>query len=212
MKILILVLSFTDEPYLSLMRAQQETFDSIEVEGIRTVYYYGGGKGWVTDKEFSADADDLYYRMHWKFSLALKEVIDWDWDILFRSNSSSYICKSRLKEFAKTLPTEKLYAGWKITGPEYSIVSGAGFYFSRDAALKIIESFDGEMNCEEDCLVGKFLTTEHNFDIVDIQERYDVINVDDLVPLDRIHYRFKTNSRIRDVDNMRKLHQKIINQ
>ncbi|MBP6477754.1 MAG: hypothetical protein KBA90_13860 [Chitinophagaceae bacterium] len=211
MKILIMVLSYNEPPYDSLMRMQQATFDSIEVEGVRTVYYYGGGKGWVNEKEFSADADDLYFRMHWKFALALKEVWDWDWQFIFRTNSSSFICKDRLVEVAKNLPTENLYSGWRIDGPEYSICSGAGFWLSRDTAKLIIDNFDGEMNCEEDCLVGKLLW-DNNVPIIDDKSRFDVpMSISEKeIPLDLYHYRFKTTqNRLADIGNMKMLHKLI---
>ena len=45
MKILILVLSCLDKPFDLLMKRQQETWDSIPNENIKTIYYYGNGGG-----------------------------------------------------------------------------------------------------------------------------------------------------------------------
>ena len=62
MKILILVLSCKSDPYDKLMAAQQKTWDSISVPGVKTVYYYGEGGGFkeITDysMEFGADTGD----------------------------------------------------------------------------------------------------------------------------------------------------------
>jgi hypothetical protein len=113
-KILILVLSYMEPPYDVLLKTQRETWDSVEVEGVRTVYYYGGSGGWVAagynstplvtqrsensgwSLEVQFDCTDAYYYMGQKFKLALQYIEDWDYDIIFRTNSSSYIDKQRL--------------------------------------------------------------------------------------------------------------------
>lgn len=209
MKILIMVLSFTDEPYLSLMKAQQETWDSVEVGGVRTVYYYGGGKGWVNEKEYSADTDDLYYRMHWKFALALKEVWDWDWQILVRINSSGYLCKERLIEFVKDLPIEKLYCGYgspDINDGGDLCISGAAILMSRDCAEILLYKLDGEMNCEEDVLIGRVLRKDGIIPLDD-KSRFDIPCEFVSIPKDRYHYRLKCGGpREVDISNMKKLH------
>lgn len=214
MKLLILVLSYNEPPYDELMRTQQATWDSVEVDGVKTVYYYGGGKGWVNEKEFSADTDDLYYRMHWKLALVLKEIEKWEWrpDIIWRTNSSSYINKGRLYQYAHTFPIVEgnIYAGWKIDGPDYSICSGAGFFMTPDLAKIIVDKFDGEMNCEEDCLIGRTFS-EMGVTIFGDQSRYDVPSEFLEIPTDRYHYRLKTSDRKKDAENMRKIHQQIIN-
>lgn len=212
MKILILVLSYNESPYKELMRAQQETWDSIEVEGVRTVYYYGGNKGWVNEKEFSANASDEYYYMTNKCLEAIKATIDFEPTLIWRTNSSSYIQKSKLVEFAKTLPTENCYAGWEIEGQGYNVVSGAGFFMSPDVAEKLIANADPNFCREEDCYISEVLFNQ-GVPIIDDKSRYDLPAEFDSVPADRYHYRLKCGGR-RDVDiaNMKTLHQKIISQ
>lgn len=211
-KILILVLSFTDEPYLSLMRAQQNSWDSIEVEGVRTVYYYGGGKGWVNDKEFSADASDIYFYMTKKCILAMKEVLNnYDAQLIFRTNSSSYCNLQKLKEFAETLPHEKLYAGWTMIDTNYdskACVSGAGIWFSRDTAQILIDNCDYEIEKEEDIVIGRCLR-DHGIEAVDDRSRIDYDFTKTILTqelLDAYHIRFKTADRNRDVENMKDIH------
>ena len=68
--------------------------------------------------------------MHWKFLLTLREVINEEWDYIFRTNTSSYVSKNRLIEFSKNLPKEKCYCG--IDGGGFA--SGAGFFLSKDCA------------------------------------------------------------------------------
>lgn len=208
MKILILVLSYNDGVYAELMKSQQQTWDSIEVEGVRTVYYYGGGKGWVNEKEFSANSKDEYYLMHDKLLDCLKEVIDWDWDFVWRTNSSSYINKQRLVEFCNGMPKEMCYAGWELQGQGWNSVSGAGILMSKDVVKTFMEVADRNFLREEDIYIGQVLN-EVEMPIIDDKSRYDVTSQFSEIPLDRFHYRFKTGDRYRDVENMIALHKLI---
>lgn len=159
MKILILVLSCLDEPFEEVMRTQQKTWDSVRVDGVNTLYYYGGGSGIkvVRDdiREFGGDVGEDYDMMHWKFSLALKEVISEEWDYIFRTNTSSYVDKMRLFEFAKNLPKEKCYCGINL---ENSFASGAGFFITRDCANILIEEIENRRVPLEDVYIGQILT------------------------------------------------------
>lgn len=212
-KILILVLSFNESPYKELMEMQQKTWDSIEVEGVRTVYYYGGGKGWVNEKEFSANSQDFYYLMHDKLLDCLKEVIDWEWDLVVRTNSSSYLNKSRLIEFCSTLPKEKCYAGWKLNGDGWSSVSGACIIMSKDIVNLFMQGCDRNFEREEDIYIGQILSG-HGIEIIDDKSRYDFYNkhISDAMSkmlATKYHLRFKTEDRIQDGNNMRLVHEKI---
>lgn len=222
-KILIMVLSFDEPPYRELMRMQQDTFDSIDVEGVRTVYYYGGlpndnklhyvedacGQSSIRLQLFCTDA---YCLMAEKFKMALEYVKDWDYDIIFRTNSSSYVNKEKLVEFAKTLPTEKLYAGWEIQGNAgYNVVSGAGIFLSRDTAEILRGKIDPNFEREEDVYCGQLLH-EAGIEIINDKSRFDVPMsiAQKEIPLDRYHYRFKTTqNRLADIGNMKLLHKLI---
>lgn len=215
-KILILVLSYNSPPFDELMRMQQSTWDSVEVEGVRTVYYYGGGKGWVNEKEFSADTDDLYYRMHWKLALVLKEIEKWEWkpDFIWRTNSSSYCNKQLLVKHCHNLPKENLYSGYTILDSnDFNglSVSGAGILVTPDCVKVLTDNLDGEMNCEEDILISRILR-KNGIVAIDDKSRYDVPEVvPDDMPTDLYHYRVKHGgSRLLDAENMRLIHEKII--
>jgi hypothetical protein len=219
MKILVLVLSLNESPYKELMQAQQQSWDSVEVEGVRTVYYYGGGKGWVNEKEFSADSEDKYYLMHDKLLHCLKEIDLTGFDFVFRTNSSSYVNKKRLKEFAATLPTEKFYAGWEIqTNDGFNIVSGAGIFMSRDVAEILINEINPAVEKEEDYYIGQILS-RHDIKIIDDKRRidytgglYEMRRGQELVIAEAqpYHIRFKTRVRLRDAENMKIIHKLIM--
>lgn len=223
MKILILVLSYNEGAFAQLMRTQQNTFDDIEIESTQTVYYHGGlmEQG---DIKFSVrhsnphrswervefDITDKYYYMAGKFKQALKYTNNWGYDYIFRTNSSSYINKKLLVEFAKTLPTEKLYAGWTFKDSEDfggDCVSGAGIWLSRDTAEILMNEIDPNKELEEDVYIGRILR-KHGITAIDDKSRFDVPMHFGIVPFDRYHYRFKSGpaNRIADIGNMKKLH------
>jgi hypothetical protein len=213
-KILILVLSYMEPPYDELLKVQRETWDSIEVEGVRTVYYYGGGKGWVNDKEFSGVGIDSYYYMHDKFVSCLWEMAEFpewkSWDMIFRTNSSSYVNKKKLVEICESMPKQKFYGGWEIQGNAgYNVVSGSGIFMSPDVAEILMNEIQLDFEKEEDCYIASILNDD-GIKIIDDKSRWDVDDVNDSTPTDRYHYRFKTASRYNDADNMRKLH-KLLN-
>jgi hypothetical protein len=224
MKILVLVLSFNESPYKELMQAQQQSWDSIEVEGVRTVYYHGGlpsdnklhyvedacGQSSIRLQLFCTDA---YYLMAAKFKMCLDYVKDWDYDIIFRTNSSSYVNKQRLKEFAATLPKEKLYAGWKLIGEGWNSVSGAGIFISKDVAEILRKEIDPGFEREEDILIGQILAEHKDIEIVDDKSRIDYTGglQQQLViaSAQPYHIRFKTNDRLKDAANMKVIHKLI---
>lgn len=202
MKILILVLSCLHEPFYSLMKKQQDTWDSIDCEDIETIYYYGGGGGFkkINDKsyEFGADCSDSYKMMHYKFYLLLKEIINDDWDYIFRTNSSSYINKKNLLKFAETLPKKKCYCG--INAGDYA--SGSGMFLSRDV-VNIILNSNYSINEEEyeDVYIGSVLRSNGIY-VTDGAKRSDLDN-NDFGDEYTYHYRCKSNTDDRSIDLIR---------
>lgn len=206
--ILILVLSYNDHAeYSELMKAQQATWDSIEFPLMKTVYYHGGREyaakqihSW--SMQIAYPASDDYFEMHWKFKLCLDHYRRFPIpQLIFRTNSSSYIDKKLLHEFAQTLPKEKVYAGWQSS----DFISGAGFFLSPDVQEMLAGELKEGRRYEEDVLIGRTLKRLGIGMIAD-HSRFDVREFRN-PPLDRYHYRFKTEDRYQDAENMRRLHE-----
>lgn len=211
MKILILVLSFDNPPYNRLMEAQQESWGLVHHDDVNEVYYYGGGKGWI-GKELSVDATDAYYYMAGKFQKALENVWDQPWDMIFRTNSSSYVNKANLVEFAKTLPTEKCYAGWTFIDSEDFgglCVSGAGIFMSRDIAEILLHEIDPKKELEEDVYIGRILR-KNGITAIDDKSRLDYPHFEHHNIKNAYHLRFKTQDRLKDARTMMEIHKQII--
>ena len=211
MRILILVLSYTEHPYNGMMQAQQETWDSVKPDGLKTVYYTGKGLNtdfFVDTVTYNPPVSDEYYEMHWKFKLALDFIKEVPYDFIFRTNSSSYINKEKLLKHAETLPKERCYSGWSLG--EKEAVSGAGIWLSPDMVSILREELPPGEQCEEDILIGRILHKKHGIEILDDKSRYDITNENlDYADISRYHYRFRTPNRLQDIRNMYQLHQRI---
>jgi hypothetical protein len=227
MKLLIMVLSYTNPPYADLMQTQLGTWASILdirfTDRILQLFYHGGYSGlepkYYYDGTLELPCTDEYYKMAGKFKLALEFVNNngWEYDLIFRTNSSSYVNKEELLKFAEKLPLEKCYAGWTFVDSEDFgglCVSGAGIWLSRDCAEILMNEIDLEKEIEEDVYIGRILR-KHGIEAIDDKSRVDIDSVRpyDEIPLNRFHYRFKGihGDRLKDAENMRKIHQLIIN-
>ncbi len=217
MRILILVLSYTEHPYNGLLQAQRETWDSVDNAEVATIYYQGYGQQYFGhDGAFpywnSEPCSDEYYMMHWKFKLCLDNIKRHGipYDLIFRTNSSSYINKERLLKFAEGLPKEKCFSGWSLG--EKEAVSGAGIWLSPDMVDILREEIPPGEQCEEDILIGRILHGKHGIEIIDDRSRFDVTNENlYYADLSRYHYRFRTPDRLDDIKNLYRLHARIIN-
>lgn len=226
-KILIMVLSYNVSPYKELMEAQKSTWDYVDVEDVTTVYYYGGlpyeshHDDMTTypilrssySREVQFKCTDLYYLMAHKLKLALEYVKDWEYDFIFRTNSSSYCQKNKLKEFSQTLPTEKLYSGWEFIDSEDfggGCISGAGIWLSRDTAEILRNEIDPNKELEEDVYIGRILR-KHGIEAIDDKSRIDWPEEDkDIHTAYHIRFKGPHGNRYRDADDMRFVHRKII--
>jgi hypothetical protein len=218
MKILILVLSCLDEPYYSLMKKQQDTWDSVENENIRTIYYYGKGGGFKKIKEnsyeYGAECPDSFKMMYRKFYLLLKEIINDDWDYIFRTNSSSYVDKENLLKFMQNLPSKNGYGGVSsqcvIENSIICFVSGAGIFLSKDAASVIVNSdySSDEESISEDVYIGKILNNKDIYPTFGAQ-RVD-LDSNHYSDLNTYHFRCSSNTdRQIDLDRMEEIYEKM---
>ena len=123
-RVRILVLSSRVPPYHALHEAQRQTWDSVEVEGVETDYYFANN--WT--------------ETYTEFGPALDRALQQPWAHLFRTNSSSYVDKRKLLEFSAALPTERCYCGGIGYMRGVSYCSGSGLILSRDAVRVLREA------------------------------------------------------------------------
>lgn len=133
MRVLIMVLSSLKEPYDKMYRTQRATWDSEYHPMVDTVYYFA----------------DEYEKMHIPFIECLRNVWCGDWDIIFRTNSSSYVDKELLYEYIKDHETNKL---WVSSYDEQ--MSGCGFFMSRDLLEVLLNKEYPETHEAEDMYIA----------------------------------------------------------
>lgn len=138
MRVLALVLSCRRPPYDALREAQLRTWDSVQVDGVRTTYYFSDNVPGMTGR----------------LGEALRDALREEPDYVFRTNSSSYVDKVLLHRWASRMPHDGCYAG--IDGDGFA--SGSGFLLSRDLAEFLAERLpESSEGVVEDVVVGRIL-------------------------------------------------------
>jgi hypothetical protein len=197
-KVLILVLDIKKEPYISIKKEGiDKTWNSEDYPNIDTYFYYGDNdKNEIIGDEILTDIPDTFENIGRKTIKAL-EIIDenLDYDYIFRTNTSSYICKELLMDKIKSIQDENLYAGkflLKRTKDDMRVASGAGYFLSKNKVKYIIQNQDKwDHTIEDDIALGELLGEEPLY-----------LNRIDLRHLDKIyefklyyHFRCKTIKR-----------------
>lgn len=202
MKILILVLSYNDSGiYTEFYKTQKQTWDSLRVDGVDTYYYFGN-----SDEE-KIDGNNIFLGVRESLMNCTHKTIDvfnlvkdFDFDFIFRTNSSSYVDKELLKKYLENKPNVNFYSG--IIGNHMGIpfCSGSGYFLSKDLVTLILNN-KTEINHTliDDVAFGNFLK-DKNVEFKQ-SERFDVIN-NDSIPMNYFHYRLKTSNRQNDIKNM----------
>lgn len=218
MKVLILVLSMNDgKHYSEFFETQKKTWDSIDVDGFRTFYYFGNClENKIIDNEIHLVVKEDLYNTSKKFIESLKMIKDFDFDYIVRTNSSSYIDKFKIEEFLKNKPNEKFISG--IIGRHESVnfVSGACFFMSKDIVNFILENEkDIDLNIIDDLSLGYFFQ-KHNIQITNKDvtrfwaDKEHIIKTHK-ISMEYFHYRIFTGSnteRYNDIEIMKLIHEK----
>jgi hypothetical protein len=194
MKILILVQACDDQPYSDLQKAQESTWNSINVKGVKTLYFLGGKETKLRGNKLYVECSEAYNMMHWRCKLALDYTWTMKWDYIFRTNASSYVDKNLLLEFAHTLNKENVYCG--INGGGFA--SGSGFFLSRDAAWILRNELTDQPHGAEDVAIGETLNRNY-IKVTPGAQRFDYYPIKPSIPK-VYHYRCKSDTMDRDKD------------
>ncbi len=212
MKILILVLSSRNDIYPNLRQVQQHTWDSVQVEGVETIYYIGGAGGVgferinASSQELNLPCSDDYNMMHWKLKQALLNIDYSGFDYIFKTNASSYINKKMLLEFAETLPKQGCNCG--IDGGGFA--SGCGVFWSIDCVDILKDIIDDYPVPSEDSLMSSYLA-KRGIPVTSGAKRIDISHSQNWCEVDNkaYHYRCKhDHDRKNDILIMGKLFEK----
>lgn len=207
MKILILCLShFDNDIYTKFYKTQKNTWDSIEVEDVKTLYFVGNKKGnYIKDEIINTDVSESLINCGYKTLKAFELVKDFDFDFIFRTNSSSYVDKFLLKQYLNEKPKEKFYSGVVGNHEGITFSSGSGFIITKDLVDLVLQNKNfWNHGLIDDVALGLLLK---KFGINPTPApRYDILNLDENTPLHFYHYRLKCHDRNLDCDRMINLH------
>lgn len=147
-KVLISVISCTLDYYPKFLEAQQQTWDSDEVDGVSSFYYAGRPRGLgfgPYPNTVCFDVDEAYSTMGKKDMLAYQWALEsLEWDYMARVNASCYVRKKLLLEYCQSLPDSRLFQGVMAPGPggRSYLWGGAQYLMSRDVVKAMVDNQD----------------------------------------------------------------------
>jgi hypothetical protein len=170
MKVLVLVQSIELGRYPELIKAQKETWASVEHPQVEVVFYTP-----TSDKTRMED-DTLYINspmdkdnMFIHFTKACIHLLKHDWDYIFKTDNSAYVDKQALVKLLESKPRTKFYGGHPYGGPPIEglkgFLWGEGVAFSRDVIINLIDIFALNRNTgPEDVIIGRLLEDRFPWD------------------------------------------------
>lgn len=207
MKILIICLSyFDDNIYTKFYKTQKNTWDSLEVDGVKTLFLTGNGDdNFIENDVIRTDVKESLFNCGYKTLKAFELIKELDFDFIFRTNSSSYVDKSLLKDYLLEKPKERFYSGVVGNHNGIKFSSGSGFIMTKDLVNLVLENRQSwNHSYIDDVALGLLLK---NFGVEPTPApRYDILTLNENTPLNFYHYRLKCWDRNLDCERMIDLH------
>lgn len=216
MKVLILVQSIEKFGYDKLIQIQKETWDSVPNSDTRTIFYYPDliKNGLV--------GQDLYLRSHLDRSFmynnfvdAMKFCLQFEWDYIFKTDNSAYVCKSELVKILTEKPRDRFFGGRlfypnDIKNPN-NFIWGEGMALSRDIVKYLVSLIPVHISFRgvDDIQTSKLLYGKYPFAAMPVYEYYPKLKP---IPLTHV-YRCKKGSSANHIDEiiaMKDIHQTLI--
>lgn len=162
MKVLILVLSTEKDWYGRLAETSQATWDSVEVEGVETIFYFGRSDKPSTDKILYTDVEDDFHNMGRKTLAAFEYALAHrEFDYVFRANASLYVDKAGLAKYCLDKPEQDLALG--VLAPAENnthFLWGPSYLLSRDVVQKVTDNKEQwDHNVMDDVAISRLLNS-----------------------------------------------------
>lgn len=144
-RVLILVLSTEMQFYKRLAETSRDTWDSVEVAGVETIFYFARSEQPNTDKILFTDAGDDFFDMGRKTLAAFTYALsNRTFDYVFRANASLYVEKIGLLRYVQDKPETNLALGvlapGTYNGEQFLYLWGPGYLLSRDVVKLIVDN------------------------------------------------------------------------
>jgi hypothetical protein len=140
LKILVLVLGALAWPYPILIRTIERTWASADVDGVSTLFYYGGSRLEQRGRHLYLPVRDALPAGR-KTIACFEHVLGaCDFDLVFRTNASSYVDLANLRAFAEGHARgERFYCGRRGMFGDLPFASGSGYFLSKDLVRLAVE-------------------------------------------------------------------------
>lgn len=204
MKILIVTLTYLDGGiYTKFFESQNESWNSVEVEGVDTFFLVGNNdKDEIDGNIIKTNVPESLVNCGHKTIKAFELLKNLDYDYIFRTNSSSYVDKQLLKNYLEDKPRNNFYSG--VIGNHHGIIfaSGSGFIVSKNVVdLVLLKKEYWEHRFIDDVALGLLL---RHLSVNPVPApRFDIQAVNNSTPTNYYHYRIKTSNRHQDCDYMK---------
>jgi hypothetical protein len=143
-KILILIISSQEPPFKKMIETSLKTWDSINVDGVESIFYCGEPVKENTDKMIYFPLKESYQTMGEKtlraYEWALKNK---EFDYIARVNSSCYVNKKELIKYIQTLPDNNVFSGLKVEESTYKdkwMWGGGQYIISKDIIKLFVDN------------------------------------------------------------------------
>jgi hypothetical protein len=211
-KTLVLVLASHGQPYEMLHRTLEETWVSVATPDVETLFYRGGAALALDGDHVTLPVADDHKSMGRKTLACFDYVLrNREFDVLFRTNASSYVDLPNLRDFVAARATARFYAGALGTRP-VPYASGAGYFLSRDLVELVLEHGDRWDHHRIDDVALGVLLAELGV-APQPAPRQDLDRVRQVKQLDRsqFHFRCRTESwrRLEDARIIRAIHRRM---
>lgn len=219
-KILILILGCNREPYVSMQKAQLDTWISLKHNEKMDVFHYVGNaaNSYNDANTIYLNTSDSLQNVSLKTLLAFKYILEngFAFTHIYRTNSSSYVNLELLNKYIKDKPNSNFLAGPSGFDQNFNLkfVSGSGFVISKDLAQLLINNLEKiNIYTLDDVSISEFLVAKNNIPIHDVI-RMDAYNYDMLNTINKtnvnnaFHFRLKSGNgdRTFDINAMRYIH------
>jgi hypothetical protein len=213
-KILVLVLAARAWPYPILVRTIERTWASVEVDDVSTLFYYGGNRLEQHGRRLYLPVTDALPAGEKTIACFEHVLASCDFDLVFRTNTSSYVDLPNLRAFAEERARDEgFYCGRRGMYGELPFASGAGYFLSRDlVSLAVERRHELDQSLPDDISLAKLL---HEAGVALVEAaRGEYASARDVGEVDTSQFLFrcKTESpwRLGDVRIMLTLHQAFV--
>ncbi len=140
-RVLILAIGCSLPPWNKMFETSFDTWDSVEVDGVETIFYFGNPVRENNNKTIYFSVEESYFTMGEKMLQAFQWALDnKEFDYIARVNSSCYVDKKQLIKHIQTLPKENLFSGLIVQGENPWLWGGGQFILSKDVVEKLVEN------------------------------------------------------------------------